>query len=202
MPYSSLISNEDIEKIYKSHVDVNQIEISSESHTNIKHVNITSICTINNINILANTLRIRYLKNHNLNTQKDTAGKIVKYAFVELKENERGKQYITTFEKKASEIYFDNDFMEIQLDAAWDGIIVWPKLGYSYCHKEKAEEIIWQLWRTYLFGTDDEVVEDRFTIINNYIHFDDIPNTYKIGLGKWLRKNNINCTVPMYKAIL
>jgi len=199
--YPILIADSDIQYIYTYHENINEINMSSETQDTIKHVTITALYTKEGINILGKPLLLRYLRNCKLRAYSPQTGKVVKYGFILLQKDQRKKKYISSFENLAMNIYKENDFLEIQLDAAWDGIIAWPKLGFKYDNPEKAQKSLWQLWRTYMLHNNNFSEEIKNAIINDYLNFQDIPNIYKEGLGTWLLENKINYTIPMHKEI-
>ena len=127
-----IISDSDIENIYDINdvssyeTDINCIDVSSKS----ARIDIFSSTgdRINEIDIYR-----EYHENYDLRGTKEREfGKVALHQIFFLKEEYQQLGLTTSFFWKEINIYRDNGFKQIHLEATKDGILVWRSLGYKY----------------------------------------------------------------------
>jgi len=203
MPCHHIISDIDIENIYKikevSYCDINincidefikssTIDIYSEKKDRLNKTYIAR----------------EYHENYELRGTKELkVGKVALHQTFFLKEEYQKLGLATAIFEKEKDIYRENGFKEIHLDAVEDGVIVWRTLGYKYSD-EDTEYMLMRWWYEYFTTIFLDIPLKEQTIIAGKItKFEKIPKKYKIPNGKitfskWLRKDGLVTAEPMY----
>ena len=199
MSCNEIITDDDIKMIYESSRHVDQVNITSECESfdkKITNINLVKDALIMNLKLI----KREYLRNAPLRSN-DNQGKIVVNKFLALKDSYRGKNITKKFYQKEKEIYKNNDFIEIQLDAAWNGITHWPELGFEFYKLNSYHQQLYTLWSSFFVKSFVLAQDKKFDILVKYTNYMLIPKKYKKGFGKWLIDNNKNIAFPMYKTI-
>lgn len=93
-----------------------------------------------------NTINIQpvqriYYESKELRGKKDSSGKVAKHDFLILKDMYRGGRGKAIHESEYT-VYKEHElFDEIQVDAAWSGVIVWRRIGLEYAGKDTENNI-------------------------------------------------------------
>ena len=198
-----IISDSDIENIY----DVNGV---SSYETDIDCINVSSKSA--RIDIFSSTgdkinetyIEREYYEDYELRgTRELKLGKVALHQTFFLKEMYQRLGLATSFFWKEINIYRDNGFKEIHLDAVEDGVIVWRTLGYKYLD-ENTEHTLMRWWYEYFFSTFSDISEEEQLSISSKIKkFEKIPKKYKIPNDRiifsvWLRSNDLVTAEPMF----
>jgi len=131
-------------------------------------------------------------------------GKVAEHKLFVLNDNQRGKGIAKKLHDKEIQIYVNNEFVEIHLDAAWDGIFTWDKLGFKYVNPVAHEPIVYSRWREYFLKSYTQENLDKmgkYDILLKYGSIKTVPEKYKKGFGTWLFSEGKNFSVPMYKRV-
>jgi uncharacterized protein YehS (DUF1456 family) len=129
---NSLISDHQISSIY---YDGNLVEnnkvVSICPNTNKKKSRIylyenTDTC------MLRRAVARSYHRSHPLCTDITLTGKVVKHEYFVLKDEFQGQKVASNIHKKEIQTYRACGFKEIQLDAAWDGLVVWKRQHFKF----------------------------------------------------------------------
>jgi len=197
---NDLIDNADIKTIYESCQCVDQANITSICNgTDTKVSKINLVKDSNTIN--KNPVERQYHRNAPLRSIENGFGKVVENKLFVLEDNYRGKKITEKFHKKELEIYTHNQFIEIQLDAAWNGITHWPKLGFEFYKLDEYDYKLYTLWSTFFSESFALGPEEKEKVLIKYTSYRSVPKKYKKGFGTWLLNNGINKAFPMYKTI-
>ncbi|GGD47585.1 hypothetical protein GCM10012288_22270 [Malaciobacter pacificus] len=130
---NSLISDTDVENIYKDGKIISKNISHSFSSVDCSTKKILIIVfDKHNINMLHRPIERLYFQNKQLFSDSSKSGKVVKHEYFMLKDEFQGKNIASNVHVKELETYKINGFLEIQLDAAWDGLVVWKKLFYNF----------------------------------------------------------------------
>ena len=151
--------------------------------------------------MLIHPIKRTYFRDLQLKTYSGT-GKVAKHDLFVLKQDYRRKGFAKEFHKKELPIYKSKEFNEIHLDAAFDGVIVWKKLGYSY--EEESQNItLLGIWKRYFMEMHDDIpIQEKYTIMKGYKMLSDVPIKYTNQFGEWLDKTyKKTLIVPMYQRI-
>lgn len=202
MPSTQVISDNDIEIIYKT-TPIERVNISSVYDTDELQKTTIDIFDKDNIRINKEPIYREYHINKLLKSSKGL-GKVAEHKLFVLKDNQRGKGIAKKLHDKEIEIYSNNDFREIHLNAAWDGIFTWGKLGFKYVNPVAHEPIVYSRWREYFLKayTQENLDKmDKYAILLKYGTIKTVPEKYKKGFGTWLFSEGKNFSVPMYKRV-
>lgn len=204
MSCNDLIDNTDIKTIYESCSCVDYANIDSDcsnADTKVSKINLyKNENTINKVPI-----KREYHRNASLRSL-DGNGKVVVNKLFVLKNEYRSRKYdnktiSTNFHEKEIEVYSRNQFVEIQLDAAWNGITHWPKLGFEFYKLDKYDHILYTLWSTFFSESFALEPEEKDKVLIKHTSYRTVPKKFKKGFGAWLINNNIGKAFPMYKTI-
>jgi len=202
MPCHHIISDEDIEKVY----DIPEIS-SYDIETNCfdqskKSAKIDIFQKTKKLN--KSYITIEYCQNYELRgTAESILGKVVLCQTFFLEEEHQNLGLATSLFWKERDIYRNNNFNEIHLDAIEDGIIVWRSLGYNYLD-DSTEANLMIRWYQYFVETFDEISEqEQVKIIHKTKEFEQVLRKYKVPNDKitfpeWLRSNNLVTSEPMF----
>lgn len=133
----------------------------------------------------------------------DGMGKVAEHKLFILNESYRGKGIASTIAKNEEKVYLDNEFNEVHIDAAWDGVHVWRRLGYNYT-SDSDKALILAAWRKYVISTFGK--KEGIDAIKKYKRVEEIPLKYlkpnaKESMGEWLVKTRVLPVVSMYKKV-
>lgn len=133
----------------------------------------------------------------------DGIGKVAEHKLFILNETYRGKGIASTIAKNEEQVYLDNKFNEVHIDAAWDGVHVWRRLGYNYT-SDSDKALILAAWRKYVISTFGK--KEGLDAIKKYKRVEEIPLKYlkpntKESMGEWLVKTRVLPVVSMYKRV-
>jgi len=197
---NDLIDNTDIKAIYESCQCVDHADVASNCNDvdiKVAKINLTKdTTTINKVPI-----ERKYCRNAPLQSIDGGHGKVVINKLFVLKDDYRGKNTTKKFHKKELELYAQNQFIEIQLDAAWSGITHWPKLGFEFYKLDKYDHILYTLWSTFFSESFVLEAEEKDKVLIKHTSYRTVPKKFKKGFGTWLLNNNIGKAFPMYKTI-
>jgi len=192
---NDILSDSDIEKIYQNF----DLELDSDcTNNNEKSV----ICDIKKDNKLINETKIgrTYYREYDL-IKYIFKGKVAKHDMFILKAEYRNKGIAKSIHNNEMDIYQKNNFKQIQLEAAFDGIIVWKKLGFNYVNKNAERNLI-TAWKKYakdiLKLSTKEII--KINKISDISKSRLKPNN-KIQFTKWYQKLEKSELFKMYKDI-
>lgn len=143
-----------------------------------------------------------YYKKYDLIKRKYKAkGKVAKHDMFILKEEYRNKGIAKLIHSKEMTIYKKNNFQQIQLEAAFDGILVWKRLRFNYAN-EKAERNLIIAWKKYAkdilgLNTREIVKVDKIVDISK----NKLKPNGKISFTKWYQGLEKSELFKMYKDI-
>ena len=200
MSCNDLIDDADIKTIYESCQFVDQaniISICNGTDTKVSKINLVKGSnTINRYPV-----ERKYYRDAPLRSIENGFGKVVENKLFVLEDNYRGKKITEKLHKKELEIYAHNQFIEIQLDAAWNGITHWPKLGFEFYKLDEYDYKLYTLWSTFFSESFALEPKEKEKVLIKYTSYRSVPKKYKKGFGTWLLNNRINKAFPMYKTI-
>jgi len=201
MSCHDLISNEDIKSIYTPHIDEVTFLAPPACANNDKKT-----CEFDlkkDATIIVETPIVReYLRSLPLfSRDRNVNGKVVINKLMRLKENYRGDKLAKKFHNEELRIYHNNEFDEIQLNAAWDGIVVWEKLGFKFYKLEQYDYKLYTQWSSFFTSSFPLAQNEKKKIVDKYKKYSLIPKKYLRGFGKWLEDNGYNTAYPMYQVI-
>lgn len=195
MPCNNIISDNDILSAYKVNniCDNNNIVASYCVGNNFKTVKI-DMHDKQNQSILKRNIERSYHLSQPLFKEKNKLGKIAEHKYFILKDEYRRRSIGGTIHSNELNLYKQLKFNEIQLRAAWDGLIVWEKLGFKYkdnIDKKKVEAFI----KIYLdsLGKTIEEIED---ILN-----EGMPKELFLDFEQWSNKQRYAPVINMYKEV-
>jgi len=133
-------------------------------------------------------------------------GKVAEHKLFYLHPQYRGNGIANNLSFNEDNTYRRNGFIEIQLQAAWDGIVVWQKKGFQYVSPKTEYKVI-TAWRVYFTNVFNELsLEEQADIIRQYKRIKDIPKKYLLPEGKqsftdWLDGKNLVPVDDMYRRL-
>lgn len=83
----------------------------------------------------------KYYVAKNLYFDASRQGKVAEHKLFKLLSTYRARGIAKSIHEKEMEVYRSHNFDEIQLEAAWDGVIVWRKLFFDYVDIEEEKKI-------------------------------------------------------------
>ena len=202
MACNDLISDTDIENIYLDDNFIISNNVSSICEDNNTKKSLVNIIDKDEISMLHREIERTYFREKELCSQKDQTGKVVKHEYFILKDEFHGKKIASKVHVKELETYRRTGFNEIQLDAAWDGLVVWKKMLYKFA-STRDESLIKIAIQRYLKEVKNMSIEDiekaiknnPFSINYNYLKDDTLDfkewiyNGFnKIGLAKMYKE--------------
>lgn len=132
MACNSLISDTDIQNIYKDDKFIVTNSVSSTCEDNDTKISLINIIDKDSNCMLQRDIERTYFREKELYSDKEQTGKVVKHEYFILKDEFQGKKIASKVHVKELETYRRNQFNEIQLEAAWDGLVVWKKMFYKF----------------------------------------------------------------------
>ena len=206
MSCKDIISDEDILSIYKGVVPVDTHTLVSECKNSSTKSYELELKTENAIDISLRPVQRIYHGSRALRAFHGI-GKVAEHKLFVLSESYRNKGIAKSLSRKEAAVYQRNGFNEVHLDAAWDGVVVWKKLGYEYVGKKDPAKI-YNLWKNYLAQEFSELdIEERLKTIKKYATITDVPKKFLIpaekqSFGMWIEKKRKIFIVKMYKRVL
>ena len=206
MACNSLISDAQIENIYKDDEFVITNSISSSCEDSDTKKTLIEVFDQNNINMLQRPIERTYFRNKELYSDKTTTGKVVKHEYFILKDEFQGKKIVSNIHPKEMDSYRANGFVEIQLDAAWDGLVVWKKMFYQFANV-RDENFIKIAIQRYLREVKSMTIEEIGKAIKsnpfsvNPSHLKDASNSNN-DFRHWVNRiMNQQIVLRMYKEV-
>ncbi len=166
MACNNLISDTDIENIYKDDKFIITNSVSSICEDDDTKKSLVNIVDKDNNDMLQRAIERTYFRNKELYSKKEQTGKVVKHEYFILKDEFQGKKIASKVHLKELETYSRNKFDEIQLDAAWDGLIVWKRMLYKFA-SAKDESLVKIAIQRYLREVKSMSIEDIEKAIKN-----------------------------------
>lgn len=166
MPCNDLISDTDVENIYKDDNLIVTNNISSDCETDDSKKSLVKIFDKDGNYMLQRDIERVYFRNKELFSKKEELGKVVKHEYFILKDEFQGNKIASAIHLKELETYRRNEFDEIQLDAAWDGLIVWKKMFFKFA-SIKDESLIKIAIQMYLKEVKRMSLEEIEKVIKN-----------------------------------
>lgn len=207
MSCNSLISNAQIEDIYK---DDNLISSNGVTHlcledNSIKKVHIDIYDTANTL-MLKRPIERSYYRDFPLMADSESTGKVVKHEYFILQDAFQRKKIVSAIHPKEIETYRLCEFKEIQLDAAWDGLVVWKKMFFKFKNSqhENFMKIAIQRYLKDVKGMSlDEISKaiknDPFSVSSSHLKDGTTTNN---DFHHWLERTmNRQVLIKMYKEI-
>jgi hypothetical protein len=134
---------------------------------------------------------------------KEKSGKVAEHKYFILKEEYQSKGIGKQVHAKELDTYKKNGFDEIQLEAAWDGLVVWKRLFFNFKSK-RDEDLIKIAIQRYLVevkGLANSEIKsiiksNPFSISSNYL------KDNKIDFKEWVYEVKlIQTLVKLYKEL-
>lgn len=207
MACNDLIRDLSIENIYK---DDNLIVTNSVSSTcnsdDIKKVEVVIYDKDGN-DMLQRPIERTYFRDKELCSDNTITGKVVKHEYFILKDIYQGKKIVSEIHPKEMDAYRSDEFKEIQLDAAWDGLVVWKKMLFKFA-SPSAESYIKISIQRYLKEVKnmsaDEIAKaikgNPFSISLSHLKYPGNPNN---DFRHWIsRTYGRQVVVAMYKEVV
>lgn len=160
----------------------------------------------NNETLLQRPIERTYFREKELLSKNSQNGKVVQHEYFILKDEFQGKKIVSKVHAKELESYRNNGFEEIQLDAAWDGLVVWKKLFYKFANSthENFIKIGIQRYLREIKGMSLEEIEkaiknNPFSINPSYLKDASNPsNDFRHWINRILQKQIV---LKMYKEV-
>lgn len=206
MACNSLISDVQIENIYKDNkfVITNSV-LSHCADANTKKT-LVEIFDKDTVNMLKIPIERTYFREKELYSDKTITGKVVKHEYFILKDEFQDKKIVSRIHPKEMDSYRSNSFVEIHLDAAWDGLVVWKKMLYQFA-SVRDENFIKIAIQRYLREVKNMTIEeigkaiksDPFSV--NPSHLKDSSNSNN-NFSNWVYGNCFGIGLAkMYKEV-
>lgn len=132
MACNDLIADPSIENVYKDGNLIVTNSVSSICDGNDTKKSEINIYDKDGESMLQRPIERTYFRSKELCSDKATTGKVVKHEYFILKDIYQGKKIASHIHPQEMDAYRNNEFKEIQLDAAWDGLVVWKKLLFKF----------------------------------------------------------------------
>ncbi|WP_201353733.1 hypothetical protein [Hydrogenimonas urashimensis] len=206
MPCHALIQNTDIANIY--HIkQIKRVSLKCEcKDDDVKECFITPEAK-NSPALVCQPIQRTYYRHKPLRGMKGT-GKVVKHELFYMCPFYRKKGIASALADNEMTIYRRNNFDEIQLDAAADGVVVWQRLGFEYQRKSD-ERMLLLAWKRYfmeIYNEGNISNEVKADIISKIRHFHDVKSKHMKqsngpSFSDWLRGSPKTQMLPMYKRV-
>ncbi|GEM_PF-2554022 len=206
MPCNVIISDNAIKSIYKYKGTVSNVTVNSHCVSdNVKTANINIFSSAEPSNQLNHQpIQRTYYNQKSLFKNPALSDKVVVHEYFILKEEYRGQHIMTKLHTKELQQYKLLNFKEIQLNAAWDGLIVWKKMNYQFLNTIEESKAIIALQR-YLReerqlsvnDINDIIKNDPFSINLQYLRAEPSIRSFM----EWAYSNRIGCS-KMYKEVV
>lgn len=166
MACNDLISNTEIEAIYKDDTVIVSNQVVGNCIDDDTKKAFIEIYDTNNITLLQRAIERSYFREKPLFSKESQNGKVVKHEYFILKDEYQSKGIAKIIHVKELEAYRRNGFDEIQLDAAWDGLVVWKKLFYKFA-STRDENLVKIAIQRYLREVKNMSIEEIEKAIKN-----------------------------------
>lgn len=166
MACNNLISDTDIKSIYKDDKIIITNSVASTCEDDDTKKSLVDMIDKDGHTILQRAIERTYFRDKELYSNKMQTGKVVKHEYFILKDESQGKKIASKIHVKELETYSRNTFKEIQLDAAWDGLVVWKKMYFKFA-SVKDESIIKIAIQMYLKQVKNMSIEEIEKVIKN-----------------------------------
>lgn len=191
MSCNSLMQNSSIEYIYhdKEFIISNQVETECLNEETKKAL--IYIFDKNENTLLIRPIERTYFKEKELHSKNGNYGKVVKHDYFILKNEFHGNNIATKIHKNEIQSYKNNNFIEIHLDAAWDGLIVWKKLFFKFVN-QKQENYIKMAIHLYLKNEKGFTIQKIAEIIKNNpfnINMEYLKSENGLDFKDWVHNN-------------
>jgi len=203
MPNGLILSDANIESIYKTspikRVDISSVHDTPEVQKTDIHIFDADDLPMNSQPIMREYHEQKALKSFS------GSGKVAEHKMFVLQPALRGKGIAKKLHDKEMPVYLNNEFVEIHLDAAWDGIFRWEKFGFKYEKPDVYQPIVYSRWRRFFleqFQQDGLDRAGKYAILLKFGTIKKLPEKYKKGFGTWLLSEGKNFSVPMYKRVV
>lgn len=185
-----IIAQNLIQNIYQREGIADGIDVKNNDNGTLEQK--VSFDLTNNQEIInINPIQRIYYKEKILRSKKNENGKVAKHDFLILKNSFRGgrgrKIHDSEFEIYSQHKLFD----EIQVDAAWGGIIAWRRIGLEYADKSTENNIINNFLIPYLLDVK-KLNDEDFTRAMNDLN--------SLGI-KEIDKNLMNHLLPLESVL-
>ena len=207
MACNNLISDAQIESIYQDDDLIKSNDVASLcSDVDLKKSQI-NIYDKNDVCMLQRPIERSYFRDKELFVDSSLSGKVVKHEYFILKDEFQGKKVFSKIHLKEMDTYRACEFKEIQLDAAWDGLVVWKKMFFVFKSK-RDENLIKIAVQRYLKEVKGMTIEeigkviknDPFSISLNYLKDASNPNN---DFRHWInRLHGKLVLLKMYKEVV
>ncbi|MDC0932323.1 hypothetical protein OAR97_00615 [Arcobacteraceae bacterium] len=161
-----------------------------------------------------NPIKISYERNKELiNEYNDNGanikGNIVNHEWVKLKNHYKNQGVGKALHKNEMKIYEKNCIKQIQMEAAWEGPIVWSRKPFYFEYKEDCDDLfLRELFMEYVaIVFDFNKNESLYGKMAQYTEFKKIPTEYlkpenEISFTDWIKKTKLlSLSMDMYKNI-
>lgn len=206
MPCNEIISDNAIKSIYKYKGTVSSVTVTSYCvSSNEKKVDIDIFSSVEPSNRLNHQpIQRTYYNQKNLFKNPSLIDKVVVHDYFILKGEYRGQHIMTKLHTKELQTYKLLNFKEIQLNAAWDGLIVWKKMNYQFLNTIEESKAIIALQR-YLREErqlsvneiNDIIKNNPFSINLQYLRAENNVRSFM----DWAYNNRVGCS-KMYKEVV
>jgi hypothetical protein len=124
----------------------NQIVFKSKVSTQFNNANGIQTADIDmfdakDISVLCSPVRREYHNSKAFYSDITKNGKVAVHKLFKLLKKNRRRGIAKRIHAKEVAMYRDNKFDEIQLEAAWDGVVVWHKLFFTYMSVEEEKKL-------------------------------------------------------------
>ncbi len=184
MSCHKLISDSDIQTIFELDDIITEVICTSECpdiNTKVAHIHIynkeDSLITDTNYKCEHNTnyiCRVYHAKKKLKNS--DKIAKIAEHKLLVLKKEYRNRKISKFLKENEDRIYKKNDIKQVWLEAIWDGIITWNRIGYIFVDPSIENDLI-SHWRRYVI--DKFILEESdYQKLMKVNKLADIPKRY------------------------
>jgi len=204
-----IISDDDIKEIYDS---VTSYNLESKpwgvrcDDKNSKNIKIDLKIDDDELTHLDIPIRREFFHSKSLYNQ-DSCGKVAEHIIFRINEKYRKQGIAKAIHESELKIYKRNSFQQIQLNASFEGVLVWSKLFYKYKDEDDEQEILMELWtylkQVHLLSLD--VLSSKMFKKKNLkdinIKYFLAPSKYQDSFAEWLTKRPNRLIIDMYKDI-
>lgn len=166
MACNDLIDNHSLEDVYNDDNVVASNTVATLCRDDNTKVAQVLLYDTANTDMLIRPIERTFFRSKELLSAKGTQGKVVKHEYFVLKDEFRGKKVVSVIHPKEMDLYRACQFQEIQLDAAWDGLVVWKKMFFKFASPQ-AESFMKIAIQRYLRDVKSMSVDDIAKSIKN-----------------------------------
>ncbi len=166
MSCNTLISDNQISSIYYDDNLVETNKVVSICPTTDKKKSRIYLYKTTDTCMLRRAVARSYYRNYTLCADTALMGKVVKHEYFVLKDEFQDQKVASKIHKKEIQTYRACGFKEIQLDAAWDGLVVWKRQHFKF-YSPRDESLIKLGIQRYLRVVKGMSIEDINQVIKN-----------------------------------